>query len=214
MANKVIGSAVILETRAVVKLACLVPQWLLWSNYYSEQVWRTCLTSNENATNGLPLMYCPMFSFCHSRWLKSRNLTLWTYMLWRNRTTSIVYCLPQSPELEWDLSPMMQCDANSKIVACGVMSALLTCCLHASTEALCGAGMWCLACVTPPWCPDVDHNVLMCLIKVMSLHSLMTHTHTHTHSSVGWYCDFSVTIITRQVITIIDIITIMYTLVA
>ncbi len=85
--KRVVGSTAILETRAVVKLACLVPQPLLSSNYYTEQVWRICLTLSENAAKGLPVMYCSMFSFCHSRWLKSCNLTPQTYMLWHNRIT-------------------------------------------------------------------------------------------------------------------------------
>ncbi len=36
--KRVIGSTVILETRAVVKCVCLVPQPLLSSNYYTEQI--------------------------------------------------------------------------------------------------------------------------------------------------------------------------------
>ncbi len=35
------------------------------------------------------VMYCSAFSFYHSKWLKSRNPTPQTHMLWRNRMTSI-----------------------------------------------------------------------------------------------------------------------------
>ncbi len=49
------SSTAILETIAVVKLASLVPQPLLSSNYYIEQV---CLTWSENVANVLFNVQC------------------------------------------------------------------------------------------------------------------------------------------------------------
>ncbi len=57
-----------LESRAVLGLTYLVPQLLLSSNYYTEQVSGICLTWSENTSNGLQLMYVSHTVFSHSKW--------------------------------------------------------------------------------------------------------------------------------------------------